>query len=191
MERDRLFSICKWSHTSFDSAYDVLGTDYYRYIKYDPILESINTKTESPFAPLKPLPRYELKIGLNQFGFYSWLPSDNDTRAFIREHVVKPLPYTTVADVSDDSKFICEFVEKLTTQEGFLTGVSLTKQTEFDSEFTIFFGVFPRVPVASFVKFNVSREDWETCADKNEQMKYIGTLASYCIWSVLHKVKGV
>jgi len=176
MERDRLLNICKWSYHSFDQACDQFGSDYCVYQKYEPLDFG---------SPYKLPEKYELKVGLNQFGFYSWLPFDKNDLAFIREHVVKPIPFTDIEDISEDSKFVCDFVERYTSQEGFLTGVSLTEQTEDNSKFTIFFAIYPRVPQASYFTFNVTHLDLMLCANDIEKAMYLGKIVDYCIWNVL------
>jgi hypothetical protein len=189
MERDRLLNICKWSYSSFDQAFNQLNTDRYFYsgqysLDYSSIIDDL------PTLDIEPPDRHELKVGLNQFGFYSWLPSDKNDLSFIQEYVVKPLPFTDIEDISEESKFVCDFVETYTKQEGFLTGVSLTQQSEDNDKYTVFFATSDQVKQASFFTFTLNQENLKLCATGLEKSFYLGSITDYCIWNVLgrHKI---
>lgn len=168
MEHKELLQLCQWDFLSGKDAIKGSGGD-------------------ADILPYKKGDKFCIaRIWLNPFGLYTWLPEDNDDRAIVQEHKVKPKPWTTHQPRNpEEVEFICSTIESICKDNGLLAGVSCVGNHLADENFIVMFVKKDRDIPASFATFSVPEREMLRCSNKREQVQHLNRIAD----DIFHEVK--
>jgi hypothetical protein len=182
MKNQELVELCKWDFLSYEAALAIspYGTNVIRYTKIqEPYLREAKPSTLPEFIPRE---HYEIRVGTEPFGFYSWMPSDNNARALVLEQKTKPKPWTDYKPKDEKYvDFISSTIEALVREHGFLAGVSCVGGQFFPEEFVIMFARSPLGQPPIYANFSVSEQEMFVCQNQQQKIEYLDFIAGLII----------
>lgn len=181
MQQKRLVELCQWDFVSYSDAVATspYGTDVIRYTKMREPLKIYDPSSRP--TDIIEIQQYEIRVGTEPFGFYSWMPTCPSDRAIILAHKTKPKPWTTYKpENEEETNSICSIVERLIGHRGLLAGVSCIGEQLFAKEFLIMLAQAFSNPAPIFANFSVSEQEMFRCQSQEMLVEYLQCLLGRC-----------
>jgi len=186
MEINQILDICKYDFINYFEA-TTLSPDKRDVIYYVKQEEYLVRDDPNNIPSSFPLPKYQLSISVNSFGFYSWFPSCKNDLAIVKENRTRPNPYTKYVSYSDNDPAhqLCSIITKILLAHGFVVGMSCTSRNEFTftSTFMIMFAKSILNPFPIYIGIEIPDSDMFLCLNTDVSVLQ----RSYLIELILNK----
>jgi len=174
MNLEEIINLCQWDFLTFGEALSISpdNCDGIRYIKFEELRHSSNLNSLISLPPI-----FEIRISTEPFGFYSWMPTNENDRALVLEQKIYPKPWT---DYEPENKiqieFICSFIDSILREHGLLTGVACVANEKNSYKFLVM------IRSGIFVNFWITEEQLHEMENEKKYLcSYLGFISNQMI----------
>jgi len=181
MERSRIIEICQWDFLTYSEALD-LSPHRKQIISYP---QKPLTRVGEPCSNEVSCEVRRLQIRREPFGFFNWIPINQDDRSLVLEFKVKPKPWTKYCPPNKQKQaqvtFITSTLETLLEANGFLVGASCIEDGLEDMNFSVAFARSESNRFPVFINFSIPHQEMLECPTQQDKLNYLDLVCRYII----------